>query len=182
MVKHKTFGMGKVINKMVVGGFPCITVQFDSGKQMHFAIPVSFETGLMEAFGPLKDEVAQAIADRKARFASITPTRKPIAAARRRPIHTIPAGPIPAAFEKYLIKKGYKVKNRKGNPSTVTYYLNAVESVRTEEGISWDTLKNTVSSIVPQYDAGGTKELLGAYQHKTVINALKRFSEFALNP
>jgi hypothetical protein len=94
----------------------------------------------------------------------------------------MPSGPIPSAFEKYLIARGYRQEGERGSHSTVYYYMDGVETVLTEEGISWDTLKSVVSDLVPQYDAGGAKELIGAKQHRTVINALKRFAEFVGKP
>jgi hypothetical protein len=94
----------------------------------------------------------------------------------------MPSGPIPAAFEKYLIGKGYKLEGDNGNRSTVYYYIDGVETVLTEEGISWETLRTTVHDLIPRYDAGGAKELIGAKQHRTVICSLKQFAEFVGKP
>ena len=60
--------------------------------------------------------------------------------------------------------------------------VNAVESVRAEEGISWDTLKADIDDIVDKYDEGGLMSWFGAKSNKTVINALKRFAEFVGKP
>ena len=60
--------------------------------------------------------------------------------------------------------------------------MNAVDSIRSEEGISWETLKTNIATIVPRYDVGGAKELFGAKSNKTYINALKRFAEFVGKP
>jgi hypothetical protein len=131
MVKHKLFGMGKVINKEVVGDYTYITARFDTGKELRFVIPTSFETGAVEAIGTLKDEVEQAIADREARravtttpVAVATPT-VPATRTRTKP-KTTATGPMADAFEKYLINKGYKIETDKGKRSTVYFYLDAV--------------------------------------------------------
>ena len=187
MVKHKLFGMGEVINKEVVGDYTYITARFDTGKELRFVIPTSFETGAVEAIGTLKDEVEQAIADREARravtttpVAVATPT-VPATRTRTKP-KTTATGPMADAFEKYLINKGYKIETDKGKRSTVYFYLDAVELVRSEEGLSWDCLKKNISSVIPQYEKGGAKEVIGARQHRTVIDALKQFSEFVDHP
>lgn len=182
MVKHKQFGMGEVVSKEVAGDYTYITARFDAGKEMRFVLPQSFETGAVEALGSLKDEVDQAISERQARLAATTPAAAPSAPAKRAAAKTMPTGPIPSAFEQYLIDQGYAIETDSGNPSTVYSYLNAVESIRVDEGISWDALKTNVSSIVPQYDVGGVKELIGAKSNKTYINALKRFAEFLGKP
>ena len=141
MVKHKQFGMGEVVSKEVVGDYTYITALFDAGKEMRFALPHSFETGAVEALGSLKDEVDQAIAERQARLAATTPAAAPSAPAKRAAAKTMPTGPIPSAFEQYLIDQGYAIETDSGYPSTVYSYLNAVESIRVDEGISWDSLK-----------------------------------------
>lgn len=183
MVKHKQFGMGEVVSKEVVGDYTYITALFDAGKEMRFALPHSFETGAVEALGSLKDEVDQAIAERQARLAAATtPAAAPSAPVKRAAAKPMPSGPIPSAFEQYLIDQGYAIETDSGNPSTVYSYLNAVEAIRVDEGISWDTLKANISSIVPQYDVGGAKELVGAKSNKTYINALKRFAEHFSKP
>ena len=93
-----------------------------------------------------------------------------------------PMGPDATAFAQYLISAGYKEETDEGAPSTVYAYLNAVESVRAEEGLSWDTLKMNIHSIVAKYDEGGVKSWFGAKSNKTVINALKRYAEFVHTP
>ena len=94
----------------------------------------------------------------------------------------MPTGPIATAYEEYLISAGYKEETDEGAPSTVYSYVNAVESVRAEEGISWDTLKMNIDSFVSKYDEGGSMSWFGAKSNKTVINALKRFAEFVGKP
>ena len=182
MVRHNVFGLGEVIGREEVNGFTYLLVRYENGKEVKLGIPFSFEKGAVEALGSLKDEVEQAIAERQARLAAPTPAAAPSAPAKRAAAKTMPTGPIPSAFEQYLIDQGYAIETDSGNPSTVYSYLNAVESIRIEEGMSWDTLKSNVSSIVPQYDVGGVKELIGAKSNKTYINALKRFAEFLGKP
>lgn len=180
MIKHKIFGIGQVVKKEVIDGHTYITAKFETGKELRLAIPESFQTGAVEAAGILKDEVNQAIADKNARLAAATaPAAAPSKSAAAK---TMPSGPIPSAFEHYLISEGYAVETDSGNPSTVYSYLNAVEAIRVDEGVSWDTLKANISSILPKYDIGGAKELVGAKSNKTYINALKRFSEFLGKP
>lgn len=186
MVNHKMFGLGQVISREVTGGYTCVTARFDNGKELRFAIPASFETGAVEALGSLKDEVDQAIAARRARLATVTAPVSSAAPSMKTRTRTKPkttaAGPMAAAFKKYLISRGYKLESDKGARSTVYYYLDGADLVRAEEGLSWDGLKKNISSIIPMYEAGGAKEQIGAKQHKTVINGLRRFAEFAGQP
>lgn len=158
-VRHNTLGIGEVVSKEVISGFIFLNVRFENGKEMRFGIPQSFETGVLEALGDLKDEVEQIIAEK-------TFTK------------TMPTGPVATAYEEYLINAEYKEETESGVPSTVYSYVNAVESVRVEEGVSWDTLKTNIDRIVSKYDEGGLMSWYGAKSNKTVINALKRFAEF----
>ena len=66
-VKHKMFGIGEVINREVKDNGMYITVKFENGKEMRFAMPDSFTLGIMVAEGSLKEEVDKAIAKKKAR-------------------------------------------------------------------------------------------------------------------
>lgn len=182
MVRHNVFGLGEVTHREEINGFTYLWVRYENGKEVKLGIPFSFENGAVEALGSLKDEVDQAIAERQARLAATTPAAASSAPAKRAAAKTMPTGPIPSAFEQYLIDQGYAIETDRGNPSTVYSYLNAVESIRVDEGISWDTLKTNISAIVPQYDVGGDKELIGAKSNKTYINALKRFAEFLGKP
>lgn len=179
MVKHKMLGMGKVVNKEVIGEHTYITVQFENEKEMRFAIPVSFETGVVEAVGTLKDEVERAIAEKQARLAAAT---APAIPTRSRTSKMPSVGPDTKAFEQYLIHAGYKEETDEGAPSTVYSYLNAVESVRAEEGISWSTLKTNIAQIVSKYDEGGEMSWFGAKSNKRIINALRRYAEFVHTP
>ena len=181
MVRHNVFGLGEVIRREEVNGFTYIWVRYENGREVKLGIPFSFANGAVEALGSLKDEVDQAITERLARLAT-TPSAAPTTPAKRAAAKTMPSGPIPAAFEKYLIGKGYKLEGDNGNRSTVYYYIDGVETVLTEEGISWETLRTTVHDLIPRYDAGGAKELIGAKQHRTVICSLKQFAEFVGKP
>ena len=181
MVRHNVFGLGEVIRREEINGFTYIWVRYENGREVKLGIPFSFENGAVEALGSLKDEVEQAITERFARLAT-TPSAAPSTPTKRAAAKTMPTGPIATAFEEYLLSPGYKEETDEGAPSTVYSYVNAVESVRAEEGISGDTLKTNISSIVPQYDVGGVKELIGAKSNKTYINALKRFADFVGKP
>ena len=182
MVRHNKFGVGEVVGREVVSGFTFLNVRFENGREMRFGIPQSFDTGALEPLGSLKDEVEQAIAEKMAKLSVPMPSTVPAAPAKKPVAKTMPTGPIPTAFEKYLINAGYKEETDEGAPSTVYSYVHAVESVRAEEGISWDTLKADIDDIVDKYDEGGLMSWFGAKSNKTVINALKRFAEFVNKP
>ncbi len=187
-VTHKIYGAGEVIGKEVKENGTYITVRFEGGKEVCFSIPESFTVGVLVAEGTLKEEVDAAIAEKTAReqeraqkILEAAKTSHAISARPRGRKHPRPVavkGSIEAAYEEYLIRAGYKEETDHGDPSTVFSYLNAVNKVLEEEGISWYTLKNDIGSIVGKYDAGGEKELIGAKSNKTVINALKRFQDF----
>lgn len=81
-------------------------------------------------------------------------------------------------FKEYLIKKGYKQITPSGNPSTVYDYIKRIDKVCEWENMTWQQLANNIQEILPQYDTGGKKENLGKQSHNSVINALRRFSEF----
>jgi hypothetical protein len=78
----------------------------------------------------------------------------------------------------YLFEQGYSVTTPAGNPSTVYQYANRIENVCEWENMTWAGLAKNINAIVAQYDIGGTKEEIGLKSNSTVINALKRFSEF----
>ena len=182
MVRHNVFGLGEVIRREEINGFTYLWVQYENGNEVKLGIPFSFMNGAVEALGSLKDEVDQAIAKKKAKLSAPVPSKIPAAPVKKASAKSMPSGPIPSAFENYLIDAGYAVETESGNPSTVYSYLNAVESVRAEEGISWDTLKADIDRIVNKYDEGGQMAWFGAKSNKTVINALKRFTEFVGKP
>ena len=75
-------------------------------------------------------------------------------------------------------KKGYSEKTPHGNPSTIYQYLKSINNICKWENTIWTGLRENILNIVSLYDEGGAKEVFGKKSHKTVINALKRFSEF----
>lgn len=191
-VKHKMFGIGEVINREVKDNGMYITVKFENGKEMRFAIPDSFTLGIMVAEGSLKEEVDTAIAEKKAReqarLEQLNATSAVIATSTPSNRHgRTPATPVTVrssieiAFEEYLVNAGYCEYTATGNPSTVFSCIHAIKKVLEEEGLSWHTLQRDIENIVPIYDIGGTKQHIGAKSNCTVINALKRFREF-VNP
>lgn len=81
-------------------------------------------------------------------------------------------------FFDYLESRGYSVATPSGNPSTVYSYQKWIEKVCEWENTSWEGLARNIGTIVTLYDIGGSKQDLGQKSHCTIINALKRFSEF----
>lgn len=81
-------------------------------------------------------------------------------------------------FAKFLIRRGYKTETPSGNPSTVYAYLNSMDWICSEEHLSWRSLAENIDGLLVDYDVGGRKQHEGEKSHRTVINALKRFSEF----
>ncbi len=189
-IKHKVFGLGEVVGREVKGNSTYITVRFEDDRQIRFAIPESFISGVVEAEGSLKDEVEKAIAERKARDMAKAESKKassaPSAAGKGLKNHSKNGLkmilPIAEAYQEYLAQAGYKVETDDGSPSTVYVYAKAVESVASEEGMSWNALRDRVSTIIKKYDVGGAKQDFGCKSNKTVINALKRFEEFVSTP
>ena len=185
MIKHKRLGLGEIISKASKGNSTYITVRFAGGKEMQFVIPESFETGLIEAEGDLKAEVDKAIEEKKSReaikineTAAASVASSAVKTTGTHVKNVMSFGPITRDYEDYLIASGYKTETDNGDPSTVYAYIKAVDSVLSEEAISWSTLKANISDIVKKYDEGGEKEAFGRKSNKTVINALKRFEEF----
>ena len=189
MIKHKVYGIGEVVSKEPKGNSTRVTVRFSDGQERIAYIPESFETDVWEAQGSLKDEIDAVYAARHARVQKLVEnisaasesakTAKGSAGGRRKtPCGVTVKGSLERGFEEYLIRAGYKEETDTGNPSTVSSYCHAVDKVAQEEGMSWDTLKDHIAAIVPVYDVGGRKELIGAKSNSTVINALKRFLEF----
>lgn len=189
IVKHKMFGIGEVISreKKEIGAY--ITVRFENGKEMRFAIPESFTLGVVTAEGALKEEVEQAIIamevreqerseERRAAIAAAAASAPSVRHGRTptTPINT--RGSIELAFEEYLVNAGYREHTDAGNPSTVFAYVHAIKKVMEEEGLSWYALQDDIVNIVGIYNVGGEKEHIGAKSKCTVINALKRFREF----
>lgn len=81
-------------------------------------------------------------------------------------------------FQEWLIKQGYSITTKSGNPSTVYDYQKRIEKVCEWEGTTWEGLAININTVIAQYDQGGSKAELGRQSHGAVINALRRFSEF----
>ena len=194
-VTHNVFGHGEVTGREITENNIYFTVKFDSGKVSRFALE-SFESGFVTAEGSLADEVDVALREKLEReterrnaeralrrLEAARPTQRThgTRTRTRRTAATTAPGPIEEAFEEYLIKEGYKVETDSGNPSTVYSYINGVNTVLEEEGISWTVLKRDIGDIIEMYDEDGIKSDIGNKSNKTVINALRRFEEF-VNP
>ena len=187
-VKHKIFGLGEVVDREPRENGAHITVRFENGKTLKFAIPDSFTVGVMEAEGDLRAEVEAAILEKRAReqarmqeLRALMEAEAPVPSARhgRTPATPIRVmGALERAFEEYLVSAGYCEYTAAGNPSTVFSYLHAIKLVLEEEGLSWYGLRDDIENIVAVYDVAGPKSHLGAKSNHTVINALKRFKEF----
>ena len=190
-VIHKKFGVGEVINKEVKERGTYITVRFSDGRESLMAIPLSFETGVVEAVGTLKEEVDKAKAEKRAReeklalereamklVKSSTPIIKTKRIGRKPACKIKVKGSIQTKYEAYLEAAGYPVVGVSGNDSTVPAYSRAVEKVIEKEGITWANLESNISNIIAKYGVGGECEDFGNKSNKTVINALKRFGEF----
>ena len=189
-VKHNIFGVGEVIAKTPNGDNIGISVRFANGEVKNFGIPDSFMLGMMQAEGDLKDEVEQAIAERKLRStAQFKKVQQDVEALRNAPMGRGAArsvsqhrGAVETAYEAYLIKQGYAVETPSGHQSTVYSYIRAIERhVLEEEHLTWDGLKNNIDRVIPKYDVGGAKADIGAIGNYTVINALHRFKEYLLS-
>lgn len=190
-VKHKMFGIGEVIGKEARENDVIITARFADGKEMRFAI-LSFENGLVDAEGDLREELEKLIAYKKSLEAkkradfiaerTVHAAEAAPVARHRDPLRISVTGPIATSFEAYLINAGYSTETPSGHPSTVYSYIDAIErNVLDDEHITWEILKTNIDSIVTKYDVGGVKEAVGAKSNSTVINALKRFKDF-VNP
>lgn len=81
-------------------------------------------------------------------------------------------------FEEYLIRKGFKVKTPKGQPSTVYNYLRRIDYICEIEKKDWIELSKIAISILPDYEIGGKKEIIGSESHGTVRCALSTFCDF----
>lgn len=190
-VRHKLFGQGTVINKEPKGIGSYITVRFDmSGKESRFAIPESFETGLLIADGALLDEITAAIAAKReaeraaremraAKTFATTHAHRTSSGNMWNTTVTAADGSVRDAYERYLLYfKKYKELTPCGSDSTVPQYMRAVESVLEEEHLTWSALESQLPHIISLYDKGGAKETLGNRSNRTWINALKRFADF----
>ena len=195
VVKHKDWGLGTVVKREVLNngkfteveyGGNYITVQFDNGKAVRFAIPASFEKGILEAIGDFANEVAEVADEIESKRRAGLPDwgiyegkRSVDESEERRtkiPAKITVTGNLKEDFKTYLTASGYE--------ATVAYaYPRAIGIVCAEEHISWKTLLQNINKTIPLYSEDGVKADIGNYQNKTVINALKRYRDFALkNP
>ena len=191
-IQHKMYGEGKVINKEMKENDIILTAQFGDGSERRFAAE-SFRLGFVSADGELKNEIDGVIA---AQQAAMTAWRNSVSAAAPAPVVTAPVtsarhgrtptrkvmakGPIQEQYEMYLEAAGYAVFTVNGYASTVPQYSRAIEKVLQKEALTWAELKKNIDNVIPKYDVGGVFEDFGNQSKKTVINALRRFGEFAL--
>lgn len=74
-------------------------------------------------------------------------------------------------FKTYLLNQNYK-------PLTAEDYKGRIERLLAKEKINLDTLIKNITSILPEYEKTGKKHAYGKRSHSSVLNALRRFSEF----
>ena len=68
------------------------------------------------------------------------------------------------------------------NGTEKTYdYAKRVNRVCEYEHMTWDELKDNISSVVKLYDVGGEKEDIGKKSHNAYINAIRAFQKFVNN-
>ena len=93
-------------------------------------------------------------------------------------IRSIRGGEISKRFYNFLVACGYKEFTEKGQPSTVSSYVNAIENVCIWENITWQDLAQKIDLAVKEYDFGGKHEEWGILSHRTVYNALVAYYHF----
>lgn len=74
-------------------------------------------------------------------------------------------------FEQYLLAKNY-------SPFTSIDYPSRLDRLCRKEKISYEHLAQHLPEIMPQFERTGKKASYGKRSHFSVINALRRFSEF----
>ncbi|MBR1604569.1 MAG: hypothetical protein IJ660_00495 [Alphaproteobacteria bacterium] len=74
-------------------------------------------------------------------------------------------------FKSYLLGQKYK-------PLTAEDYKGRIERLLIKEKITLETLVKNITSILPEYEKTGKKHAHGKRSHSSVLNALRRFSEF----
>ena len=74
-------------------------------------------------------------------------------------------------FEQYLLAKNY-------SPLTSIDYPSRLDRLCRKEKISYEYLAQHLPEIMPQFERTGKKASYGKRSHSSVINALRRFSEF----
>lgn len=82
-------------------------------------------------------------------------------------------------YRNYLVNKGYAVvvNNR---PSTVYDYLRGIKFVLNKEGLTIQQLAESIASICPMYQKGGSKQILGAQISRSVRSSLVQFRKMIL--
>lgn len=74
-------------------------------------------------------------------------------------------------FEEYLLAKNYSA-------TTSLDYPMRLDRLCRKEKISYEHLAQHIYEIMPQYEKTGKKSSYGKRSHSSVINALRRFTEF----
>ena len=74
-------------------------------------------------------------------------------------------------FETWLLAKNYK-------PTTAIDYPARLERLCRKEKFDYEHLAQHLAEIMPQYEKNGKKSSYGKRSHSSVLNALRRFSEF----
>ena len=74
-------------------------------------------------------------------------------------------------FEAWLLDNNYK-------PTTAVDYPDRLRRLCAREKISYEYLAQHLAEIMPQFERTGKKASYGKRSHSSVINALRRFSEF----
>lgn len=173
-VKHKLYGEGQVVSR----NGNTIVVKFANDVEKKFAIPQSFQLGIMTAEGELKNEIENIIKQKETVKNNTTVSDNKPQQSVKKSAKVEVVGQIATGYETYLIRSGYKTQTDKGLPSTVYAYIKAVDFVLDEEHLTWSALVDKIHIVIKKYDVGGEKEHLGNKSNKTVINALKRFQDY----
>ncbi|MBQ8465500.1 MAG: hypothetical protein IJ545_05765 [Alphaproteobacteria bacterium] len=74
-------------------------------------------------------------------------------------------------FKTYLLNQNYK-------PLTAEDYKGRIERLLAKEKFTLEHLVKNITSILPEYERNGKKHAYGKRSHSSVLNALRRFSEF----
>ena len=189
-VIHNEWGIGTVVKReaRVKGQYVAdehgnyLTVRFDNGKEMICSIPKSFENGVLKASGALLEEVEAAAAELERKRTGgiidgisdgIKPLEEVDTRVVKKPAKILLTGDTRKDYEAFLRASGYR-------ENVVYQYPRSVDIVCNNEGIDYDGLRAVIATVVKLYDKGGAKEKEGNYQHRTTINALKRFREFTV--
>ena len=191
-IKHKFRGTATIVGRE--GNR--VRIKYDSdGYETTLLIPDSFTLGMFEIDEELQREVNLVVeakreaerikrAERDTALAQEALTKSVGVKANRTP--KTPAkvkikGAVDIGFEEYLIASEYSVQTPSGAPSTVAEYINAVDVILDDEGLSWANLPNHIGRLVSLYGDGGAKEAIGKKRKSININALRRFLDFVNN-